>query len=312
MPSLPPLTDSTPLLRPHLPLLAQGKVRDVYTLDDRTLLFVATDRISAYDVVLSNAIPSKGAILTSLSAFWFSFFARTNPSLKTHFISVQLPSSLSRLLDEESMEVMRARAMQVEKLKILKLESIVRGYVTGSAWKEYQERGTVHGIRVREGMRESEAFDAPLWTPSTKAEQGEHDENISPEQAAQIVGADIAKKVERLSLELYTRARDYAAERGIIIADTKFEFGVDEEGEVVLCDEVLTPDSSRFWPQQGYEVGKGQESFDKQYLRDWLTREGLKGKEGVQMPEDVAKETARRYGEAYEKITGTKWSEQLE
>jgi phosphoribosylaminoimidazole-succinocarboxamide synthase len=202
--------------------------------------------------------------------------------------------------------------MQVRRLKIFPIEAIVRGYITGSAWKEYQRSQTVHGIPMPAGLLESSPFPGgAIYTPSTKAEAGQNDQNIHPSEAAKIVGEKYASKIESLALALYTAARDYAKERGIIIADTKFEFGVDEEDEVVLVDEVLTPDSSRFWPAGRYEVGREQESFDKQYLRDWLTREGLKGKVGVRMPDDVVRGTARRYTEAFEGLTGRKWGDAL-
>ena len=198
--------------------------------------------------------------------------------------------------------------MQVRKLKVFAIEAIVRGYITGSAWKEYQRSSTVHGIPIAAGLRESEAFpQGAIYTPSTKAEAGQNDQNIHPSEAAVIVGAKYAQRIEDLAIQLYTAARDYAAQRGIIIADTKFEFGLDEEtDEVVLVDEVLTPDSSRFWPADKYEVGRDQDSYDKQYLRNWLTKEGLKGKQGVRMPDEVVKGTARKYREAFEKLTGSK------
>jgi phosphoribosylaminoimidazole-succinocarboxamide synthase len=200
--------------------------------------------------------------------------------------------------------------MQVRKLKIFPIEAIVRGYITGSAWKEYQKTSTVHGIPIPAGLQEAQAFPQPIYTPSTKAEAGQNDENIHPSEAAKIVGEKYAKRIEELALSLYTAARDYAYERGIIIADTKFEFGLDEEtDEVILVDEVLTPDSSRFWPKDKYEIGRDQESYDKQYLRNFLTSNGLKGKEGVAMPEEVVKETKVKYVEAYEKLTGKKWEE---
>jgi phosphoribosylaminoimidazole-succinocarboxamide synthase len=203
--------------------------------------------------------------------------------------------------------------MQVRRLKIFPIEAIIRGYITGSAWKEYQRSGTVHTIPIAPGLKESEVFpQGAIYTPSTKAEAGQNDQNISPAEAAVIVGEKYAKKIEDLALKLYTTARDYALEKGIIIADTKFEFGLDEEtDEVVLVDEVLTPDSSRFWPADKYEVGREQQSFDKQYLRDWLTKEGLKGKQGVKMPEEVVKETTKKYREAFEKLTGKNWEDAL-
>lgn len=199
--------------------------------------------------------------------------------------------------------------MQVRKLKIFPIEAIVRGYITGAAWKEYQRTSTVHGLPMPAGLQESQAFpQGAIYTPSTKAEPGENDQNIHPSEAAVLVGAKYAQKIEDLALKLYTTARDYAAERGIIIADTKFEFGLDDEtDEVVLVDEVLTPDSSRFWPADRYEIGREQQSYDKQYLRDWLTKGGLKGKQGVKMPEDVVRETAAKYRQAYEKLTRKQW-----
>lgn len=284
--------------------VASGKVREIYEIDSNTLLFVATDRISAYDVIMENGIPDKGALLTQMSAHWFSLIKERLPSLQTHLLSTSLPKSISQ---ENGLEL---RSMQVQRYPLIPLESIVRGYITGSAWKEYQTKGTVHGMAVPKGLQESQRLEKPLWTPSTKADQGQHDENISIDQAVEIVGADVARKVEEVSLKLYEMARSYAEERGIIIADTKFEFGlVPGTDEIVLVDEVLTPDSSRFWPASKYEVGKGQESYDKQYLRDWLTREGLKGKEGVKMSEEVAKETASKYQEAFELLTGKKWAD---
>jgi phosphoribosylaminoimidazole-succinocarboxamide synthase len=202
--------------------------------------------------------------------------------------------------------------MLVRRLKIFPIEAIVRGYITGSAWKEYQRSQTVHGIPMPAGLRESEAFpNGPIYTPSTKAEAGQNDQNIHPSEAAKLVGPQYASQIESLALSLYTAARDYAKERGIIIADTKFEFGVDEDGKVVLVDEVLTPDSSRFWRADKYVVGREQESFDKQFLRDWLVREGLKGKDGVSMPGDVVEGTARKYKEAFEGLTGRRWEDVL-
>ena len=203
--------------------------------------------------------------------------------------------------------------MQVRRLKIFPIEAIVRGYITGSAWKEYQRSGTVHKMPIAAGLRESEAFpQGALYTPSTKAEAGQNDENISVSEAAEIVGAKYAQKIEDLAIKLYTVARDYAAERGIIIADSKFEFGLDEEtDEVVLVDEVLTPDSSRFWPADKYEIGREQMSYDKQFLRDWLTSEGLKGRQGVIMPQEIVNKTAEKYREAFEKLTGQKWADAI-
>lgn len=307
-----------------LPKIATGKVRELYEVDSKTLLFVASDRISAYDVIMDNVpnapplppsnllltkpqgIPTKGQLLTLLSAHWFTLLPTLLPHLKTHFLTLDLPSSVP----ESQHALLHNRSMQVRRLTIFPLEAIVRGYITGSAWKEYQRSGTVHSITVPTGLLESQAFPAPLYTPSTKAEAGANDENISPAQAAKIVGPKYAARIEELALQIYTAARDYAYERGIIIADTKFEFGLDEEtDEVVLVDEVLTPDSSRFWPRDGYAVGREQESFDKQFLRNWLVREGVKGKQGVRMPEGVVEGTVGKYREAFEKLTGGRWED---
>ncbi|KAL1961513.1 hypothetical protein VTN77DRAFT_1654 [Rasamsonia byssochlamydoides] len=289
-------------LQGALPLIARGKVRDLYEVDDKTLLFVATDRISAYDVIMENGIPNKGVLLTLCTKAWFKILTDAIPSLRTHFLTLDLPPQIPASL----LPTLQNRSMQVRKLKVFPIEAIVRGYITGSAWKEYQKSGTVHGIPVPAGLKESQAFpDGPMYTPSTKAEQGEHDENIHPSQAAAIIGEPYASKIASLAILLYKTAHAYAYERGLIIADTKFEFGLDPEtDEIVLVDEVLTPDSSRFWPRDTYEVGKSQESFDKQFLRDWLVREGLKGKEGVRMSEEVVQKTAEKYREAWERITG--------
>ena len=295
-------------LRGSLPLLASGKVRDLYEVDPKTLLFIASDRISAYDVIMRNGIPSKGILLTLLTAHWFRVLASAFPNLKFHFLTLELPPTIPQSLRSH----LANRSMQVRRLKVFPVEAIVRGYITGSAWAEYQKSGTVNGKQMPKGLRESEAFSEPIYTPSTKAELGQHDENITTERAAEIVGPKYAQRIEDLALQLYETARDYALERGIIIADTKFEFGLDEEAdEVVLVDEVLTPDSSRFWPKQGYEVGKSQESFDKQFLRDFLVQTGLKGKEGVVMPEYVVELTSQKYKEAFAILTGKTLEEEL-
>ncbi|EXJ54253.1 phosphoribosylaminoimidazole-succinocarboxamide synthase [Cladophialophora yegresii CBS 114405] len=291
-----------------LPLVASGKVRELYAVDSKSLLFVATDRISAYDVIMKNGIPQKGVLLTLMTAHWFQYLQKQIPTLKTHFLSLDLPSSLP---DDVATEL-KGRSMLVRKLKVFPLEAIVRGYITGSAWSSYKKTGEVNGRKMPEGLQESQEFPEPIYTPSTKAELGEHDENISIEQAAKIVGEKHAKRIEELSLQIYKAARDYARERGIIIADTKFEFGLDEEtDEVVLIDEVLTPDSSRFWPKSSYQVGRGQSSFDKQGLRDWLTQNGVKGKEDVEMPDDVVEATRAKYLEAFKVLTGKSLEETL-
>ncbi|KAF1913590.1 phosphoribosylaminoimidazole-succinocarboxamide synthase-like protein [Ampelomyces quisqualis] len=285
-----------------LPKVASGKVRDLYAIDDNTLLFVASDRISAYDVVMENGIPGKGALLTSMSKFWFTYLPTIIPSLQTHYLTSSLPAPLTPAPPHLS-----PRAMQVRRLRIIPIESIVRGYITGSAWAEYTARGTIHDIALPTGLVQGQKLPVPLWTPSTKAECGRKDENISPHAARTIIADDaVAATVEQLSLAIYKAAAARAEARGIILADTKFEFGLDERGNVVLVDEVLTPDSSRFWPRESWEANLGgpQPSFDKQFLRDWLTGEGLKGKEGVRVPEEIVRKTAEKYREAYEKITG--------
>ncbi|ODQ81379.1 hypothetical protein BABINDRAFT_7175 [Babjeviella inositovora NRRL Y-12698] len=290
-----------------LPLVAKGKVRDIYQSTSDSLLFVATDRISAYDVIMTNGIPSKGKILTKLSEFWFDFLKPTIPNhllAKTDAIFEQLPKELSEPQYKTQLE---DRALLVKKLRLVPLEVIVRGYITGSAWKEYKKEGTVHGLTVPQGLQESEKFAKPIFTPSTKADQGEHDENIHPDQAAEIVGKELADKIAKIAIELYTRAHDYALTRGIIIADTKFEFGLDEGDNLVLVDEVLTPDSSRFWNAKTYAVGQSQDSYDKQFLRDWLTSNGLAGKDGVAMDSEIAAKSKEKYVEAYESLTGEKW-----
>ncbi|KAK3996899.1 putative phosphoribosylaminoimidazole-succinocarboxamide synthase [Cladorrhinum sp. PSN332] len=300
---------STAIELESLPKLASGKVRDLYNIDDKSLLFVTTDRISAYDVIMANGVPLKGAVLTQLSAHWFKVLSERIPGLQTHFISLDPPAALS---DADKAKV-RGRSMQVRKLKVFPIEVIVRGYITGSAWNEYKKDGTVHGLPMPAGLQQCSRFPQAIYTPSTKAELGKHDENISPEQAAKIVGDKYASRIEELALKVYNAGAEYAAERGIIIADTKFEFGLDEEtDDIVLIDEVLTPDSSRFWPADEYEVGRDQNSFDKQFLRNWLTDNGLKYKDGVAMPGDIAEATGARYREAFKKLTGKTLDETLE
>ncbi|MCJ1276082.1 Bifunctional purine biosynthetic protein ade1 [Puttea exsequens] len=292
----------------YLPLVTSGKVREIYELQDKTtLLFVATDRISAYDVIMRNAVDQKGVILTQISKFWFDFLQSKISGLHTHYLSLGLPPDVQGRVPPAIASRLQSRSMVVKRLKVFPIESIVRGYITGSAWNSYQTDGTVCGITLPLGLQESEMLPQPLWTPSTKAEMGGKDENISPAEAAKIVGKEYADQIEALSLQVYETANTYAAECGIIIADTKFEFGLDESAtppNVVLIDEVLTPDSSRFWNAATYEVGRIQDSYDKQYLRDWLLKNRLKGKEGVEMPSDVAINTIERYKEAYHTLTG--------
>lgn len=291
-----------------LPLIAKGKVRDIYEVDSESLLFVATDRISAYDVIMENGIKDKGKLLTQISVFWFEFLS---DSIKNHIIAAsdnEIFSKLPKELSEPKYKSqLSGRSLLVKKHNLIPLEAIVRGYITGSAWKEYKKSGTVHGVPVTQGLLESQEFPKPIFTPSTKADQGEHDENISPEQAAKLIGQKVCDDVAEKAVELYTKARDYAKTRGIVLADTKFEFGITDDGELVLVDEVLTPDSSRFWNAKTYEVGKSQDSYDKQFLRDWLTSNNLNGKEGVSMPEDIVAQTSSKYIEAYEALTGKTW-----
>ncbi len=284
---------------PGIQALARGKVRDTYVIDERHLLIVATDRLSAFDVIMKTPIPDKGRVLTQMTLFWLEKFADLCPN---HLVSADLAALAPALAAERAQ--LEGRSMLVKRLKMLPVESIVRGYLAGSGWKEYKARGTVCDIRLPAGLRESDRLPEPLFTPSTKAEEG-HDQNIHPDEAAKLLGPDVAKKVAELSLALYKRAADYALTRGILIADTKFEFGLDEQGRVVLADEVLTPDSSRFWPADLYQPGRGQPSFDKQYVRDWLESVAFdKNGPGIDLPPDVVARTAAKYREAYEKLTG--------
>ena len=277
-----------------LPLIQKGKVRDLYDVDERHMLMVTTDRISAFDVIMPNAIPGKGAVLTAVSGFWF---ARTGGIVGNHLADKRLDEVVR---DENDLAQVAGRAVVVRKLKPLPVEAIVRGYITGSGWKDYQATGKVCGIALPAGLEQASRLEHALFTPSTKAELGGHDENIRYDQAVARVGADIAEQVRRISLDLYHYARDHAAARGIIIADTKFEFGLDEEnGEVVLMDEVLTPDSSRFWPADQYRVGISPPSFDKQFLRDYLeTLDWDKTAPGPRLPQEIIERTAAKYREA--------------
>ncbi len=286
MPQLSPTPDS------------QGKVRDLYDLGDR-LLLVASDRLSAFDVVLPDPIPYKGEVLTKLSIFWFELLDDVVPN---HLLSTDvgdLPEQFAPMAED-----LRGRFMLVKKAKVFPVECIVRGYLAGSGWAEYQRAGTVCGIPLAPGLVESDRLPEPIFTPSTKAQIGLHDENISFERAAEIIGGAAADELREKSLAIYSAARDHAASRGIIIADTKFEFGV-VDGQITLVDEVLTPDSSRFWPAASYRPGGGQPSFDKQYVRDWLTASGWdKNPPAPRLPADVVERTSQTYIQAYELITG--------
>ena len=277
----------------------KGKVRDIYEVDDNLLLIV-TDRISAFDWVLPEAIPNKGICLTQISAFWFDYFKDIIPN---HMISADISDFPSEL--QEYADQLYGRSMLVKKAEVLPIECIVRGYISGSAWRSYKKDNTVCGMKLPSGMQESEQFDEPLFTPSTKAETG-HDENISYEEMENIIGADDAAKLKELSLKIYKTAAEYARKKGIIIADTKFEFGKIGD-QIIIVDELLTPDSSRFWPADEYQPGKGQPSFDKQYVRDYLsTTDWDKNSDPPHLPNEVILGTEKRYLEAYEKLTGKK------
>lgn len=279
-----------------LQLVSSGKVREIYDLDDDRLLMVTSDRISAFDVVMAEPIPDKGRVLTALTAFWLDLLADVAPN---HLVTTDVPGGATELLGDD----LRGRAMVVRKAEMLPIECIVRGYLSGSAWAEYRRSGTMHGQRLPAGLRQSDRLAEPLFTPSTKARAG-HDENISVAQAADMVGSDTAKLAEKICLTAYRRAAARAAERGIIVADTKFELGF-IDGELALCDEVLTPDSSRFWPAETWVPGTTPPSFDKQPLRDWLEATGwAKVPPPPALPEPVVRATADRYVDGYEKLTG--------
>ena len=278
----------------------EGKVRELYDADD-SLIMVATDRISAFDHILQNDIVDKGVVLTQMSKFWFDF---TSDVVPNHMISTDV-NDMPEFFQNEKFE---GRSMMCRKLEMLPLECIVRGYITGSGWASYQETGEVCGIKLPEGLQESQQLPEPIFTPSTKAEIGDHDENISYEKSIEVLerdypghGEEYAAKVRDLTIAVYKKCADYAREHGIIIADTKFEFGLDENGEIVLADEVLTPDSSRFWPLEGYEVGKSQPSYDKQFVRDWLK---ANPDSDYKLPQDVIDKTIAKYKEAYTLLTG--------
>jgi len=286
----------------NLPLkeFKKGKVRDVYDVNDKLLLIV-TDRISAFDFVLPEPIPNKGICLTQISKFWFDYFKDT---ALNHVISADISEFPDDL--KEYTDVLNGRSMLVKKAKVFPVECIVRGYISGSAWKSYQKDGTVCGIKLPEGLKESDKFDEPLFTPSTKAESG-HDINISYDEMVRLIGKEDAEKIKNLSLELYKKGAEYALEKGIIIADTKFEFGKIDD-KIIIVDELLTPDSSRFWPADKYESGKSQPSFDKQYVRDYLSSTGWdKNSSPPNLPDYVIEETQNKYREAYERLTGEKF-----
>lgn len=279
-------------------LYASGKVRDLYRVSNEYLLFVATDRISAFDYVLASGIPRKGEVLTQLSLFWFDFLKDIVPNHLTTANVSEYPEMVRRHADE-----LRGRSMLVCMADMVPVECVVRGYLSGSGWKEYQQTGAVCGIQLPKGLKESDKLPEPIFTPATKAVTG-HDENISFEQMAQIVGRDLSTQLRDISIKIYDTAARYARDRGIIIADTKFEFGLTQKG-ITLADEVLTPDSSRFWPAESYSPGKGQESFDKQYVRDYLEQiKWNKQPPAPALPEEIQRKTTAKYVEAYRRITG--------
>lgn len=284
-----------------LPLLARGKVRDTYELGDR-LLMVATDRLSAFDVVFNEGIPKKGAVLTQLSAFWFR---KMGHIITHHMIDTDLPIPPGHKLSPFS-QMLRNRSMLVKRCKPIKIECIVRGYLSGSGWKSYQKSGKVCGIALRAGLKESSKLDEPIFTPTTKAEQG-HDFDITYGQMAGLVGKDIADELRERSIKIYEEASAYASQRGILLADTKFEFG-QSDGQIIWIDEALTPDSSRFWPADDYGEGRPQKSFDKQYVRDYLESLGWnKSPPPPPLPPEVIENTTKKYIDAYEKLAGEKW-----
>jgi phosphoribosylaminoimidazole-succinocarboxamide synthase len=278
----------------------KGKIRDVYDINDKLLLIV-TDRISAFDFVLHEPIPNKGVCLTQISKFWFDYFRDT---VQSHVISADMQEFPEEL--QQHKEILLGRSMLVKKAKVLPVECIVRGYISGSAWKSYKKNGSVCGINLPEGLRESDKFDEPLFTPSTKAETG-HDINISFEEMKKLIGSEDAENIKELSLKIYKKGAEYALEKGIIIADTKFEFGKIDD-KIIIVDELLTPDSSRFWPADKYEPGKSQPSFDKQYVRDYLSSTNWdKNSNPPNLPDYVIAETQNKYQEAYERIIGEKF-----
>ncbi|HEX5127010.1 MAG TPA: phosphoribosylaminoimidazolesuccinocarboxamide synthase [Rhodocyclaceae bacterium] len=281
-----------------LPLLARGKVRDIYAVGDDKLLIVTSDRLSAFDVILSDPIPSKGRVLTQLALFWFDKLAHVLPNQLTGVAAedVVAPNERDQVAD---------RALVVKRLNALPIEAVVRGYIIGSGWKDYQATGKICGITLPPGLKQAAKLEAPLFTPSTKAELGTHDENISFAEVERQLGPALAAQVRDAAIRLYSEARDYAAERGIIIADTKFEFGLDTEGTLHLIDEALTPDSSRFWPADSYREGISPPSFDKQFVRDYLeTLNWNKQAPAPKLPADILHKTSAKYVEAYERLTG--------
>ena len=281
-----------------LPLLHKGKVRDIYEVDDKHLLIVTTDRLSAFDVVMTEPIPFKGFVLTQMADFWFN---------KLSFVVANHLSGISpeSVVAENEVIQVKNRAIVARKLKALPIEAIVRGYLSGSGWKDYQKTQSLCGIKLPQGLKESAKLSEPIFTPSSKEAVGRHDENISYEECEARVGKDVASRIKEISIKLYQEASTFALTKGIIIADTKFEFGLDDENHLVLIDEILTPDSSRFWPLDQYHEGASQPSFDKQFIRDWLENNGWnKTPPPPSLPEDVIRKTSEKYLEAFKKLTG--------
>lgn len=285
---------------PELPLLGRGKVRDIYGVDDNHLLIVTTDRLSAYDVVLPDPIPGKGQVLTQISLFWFRMMADIIDSQLTDLTVDDV------VKDPETREQLRGRSLVVKRLRPLPIEAVVRGYLIGSGWRDYLETGRICGIDLPKGLELAQQLPEPLFTPASKAAAGDHDENISYEAVADLIGEKLAQRVRDVSIQIYQRAAAYALERGIIIADTKFEFGLNDEGRLHIIDEALTPDSSRFWPVDGYKVGISPPSFDKQFVRDYLdTLDWDKTAPGPELPADILRKTGDKYREALKRMTGS-------
>ncbi len=284
----------------ELPLIGRGKVRDIYSVDEDHLLIVTTDRLSAYDVVMPDPVPGKGAVLTKISLFWFRMMSDIIENQLTDLTVADV------IMDPDTRELLAGRALVVKRLKPLPIEAVVRGYLIGSGWKDYQDTGQVCGIDLPEGLQQAEKLPRTLFTPAYKAEAGAHDENISFDKVVELIGEKLAVRVREISIEIYERAAAYALERGIIIADTKFEFGLDPQGRLYIIDEALTPDSSRFWPVDGYEIGTSPPSYDKQFVRDYLeTLDWDKTAPGPDLPAEIIDRTADKYHEALERMTTT-------
>ncbi len=285
---------------PELPLIGRGKVRDIYSVDEDHLLIVTTDRLSAYDVVMPDPVPGKGAVLTKISLFWFRMMSDIIENQLTDLTVADV------IMDPDTRELLAGRALVVKRLKPLPIEAVVRGYLIGSGWKDYQDTGQVYGIDLPDGLQQAEKLPQTLFTPAYKAEAGAHDENISFDKVVELIGEKLAVRVHDISIEIYERAAAYALERGIIIADTKFEFGLDQQGRLYIIDEALTPDSSRFWPVDGYEIGTSPPSYDKQFVRDYLeTLDWNKTAPGPDLPAEIIDKTADKYHEALTRMTST-------